>query len=230
MCGSKPKDPGPSSQEIALASISAADYQRWAAKGAPLEAFAVEESMDPNVLRARQSLLGGRASADVAQAEVGAQHLARKAALRSGQGLRSSSNMLPMTDTSAAAQTGAAQAKVSGAIQGRNIQDAQRINSLQSGAKQAGNMYSGLASAARRGNSRVMTSFANKQRENAARAQAFGDIANAGLQIGMKKWDDRKQKNYTEESEASSYEGSYEYDGDGFLPATTVYDNSQRYA
>jgi hypothetical protein len=138
--------------------------------------------------------------------------------------------MLPMTDTSAAAQTGAAQAKVSGAIQGRNIQDAQRINSLQSGAKQAGNMYSGLASAARRGNSRVMTSFANKQRENAARAQAFGDIANAGLQIGMKKWDDRKQKNYTEESEASSYEGSYEYDGDGFLPATTVYDNSQRYA
>lgn len=230
MCGSKPKDPGPSSQEIALASISEADFRRWAAKGAPLEAFSVEESMDPNVRRARQSLLGGRASADVAQAEVGAQHLARKAAMNSGQGLRSSSNMLPMTETSAAAQTGAAQAKVGGAIQGRNMQDAQRINSLQAGAQQAGNMYRGLASAARRGNSRVMQSFANKQRENAARAQAFGDLADAGLKIGMAKFGKGSEKRYSEEVEQSSYEDSYRADGDGWLPATTVYDTFGRTA
>ena len=192
MCGSKPKDPGPSQQEMALATISAADYQRWAKKGAPLEAFSVEEATDPNVLRARQSILGGRSSGDVAQAEVGAQYAARQAALRSGQGLTSSSNMLPMTDTSAAAQVGAAQSAVSGAIGGRNLQDAQRLNSLQSGAKQAGNMYRGLAGAARRGNSRNMTELANKAQENAARGQAFADVAKAGFKIGAKKYGEYK--------------------------------------
>jgi hypothetical protein len=194
MCGgSKPKDPGPSKQEIALAAVSQDDYNRWVQRGMPLERQAVARARDPNVLRAQQSILGGRSSADIAQQEVGAQYAARQAALRSGAGLRSNSNMIPMTQTSAVANVSQAKAATRAAVDARQIQDRAKVTALQSGAGLAQNQYSGLMAAARRGNSRNLTDISNEAMRQQARMRAFGDVAGAALTIGAQKYFSGKQ-------------------------------------
>jgi hypothetical protein len=159
----------------------------------PLERQAVARARDNNVMRAQQSILGGRASADISQKELGAQYAARQAAMRSGAGLRSSSNMIPMTQTSSVANVSQAKAATNAAVEARQIQDRAKITALQSGAGLAQNQYSGLIAAARRGNSTNLQDINNESLRQSARMNAFGNIAGAALTIGMDKFMSRNK-------------------------------------
>jgi len=206
MCGgSAPKDPGPSSQEIALAAVSQDDYNRWVQRGMPLERQAVARARDNNVMRAQQSILGGRASADISQKELGAQYAARQAAMRSGAGLRSSSNMIPMTQTSSVANVSQAKAATNAAVEARQIQDRAKITALQSGAGLAQNQYSGLIAAARRGNSTNLQDINNESMRQSARMKAFGDVAGAAMTVGFKKYQDWKAQQTADAAADAGY-------------------------
>lgn len=181
----------PTAGEIALSKASIRDNNRLVTKGIPLEAFQVEESLDPNVRRALEGVMSGRGNADTAAFENQGIEASKMAALQSGSTLSSANNMSSISDGSIIAGEGQAKANVAGATTARNIQDKMRMTSLQTGAGFAQNADAGLRAYAN------ITSTAQQNKMKAqfvkdqGRSQMLGSVFGGAMGLGLKAYNNR---------------------------------------
>ncbi len=198
MCGSPDKQ-RPSANEIALAEAAGIQDQQFEQDFLPLEVFEIEQFNDPAVERVNRNLLAGRQNADVASAERDANQSLILRAQASGAGLGSQNNFAGADEIALATGEGVGQAKVDSRQAARKIRDAEGLNIIRTGQRVNRTATSGLSTLARSDNFRAGERLRAKQTENAARAEALGDIAAAGIGGGLRRFSailaERKSRN-----------------------------------
>lgn len=179
MCGgSKPEKPKPTQSEIKQQEIAARDLKHFEQNYLPLEFDAIADA-SPAGRDREAEILKGRANADVA-AEAQAATAANRVSLRNGT-------------TQFVADSGDTQNAI-GAAQSRAAQGAAQVADqrfkeknlqvIKTGRDMARTVHSGLSSAADAEVTREKASLRSRAIKNAAKMQAFTDLASAGITAG----------------------------------------------
>lgn len=184
--GSKPKDPGPTAEERALASRAANEWNDYIARYVPLEDLALKQAAyDPK----KTLQLRGESVAMAAIGTKGEAGANVKRTLQTGAGLSSAMTRAAAEDPvlAQASASGLGAALAEQAVQDRSLQARQKLTAFGRGLSDQSSL--GLSQLGRTRTEEALTKYKAKQTEKAAKMEAVGTAIGFAAGYGMDRLD-----------------------------------------